>query len=126
MPVSRCHGFKGGKPKLRSGKGFRLARGACRTHWVVRMIRRLMVALLLLAGTGCLCAEPVPCTVLEALEMPDAELARQEPRVLKGVLTYHEPGHRMAFLQDATGAIYLQIKDTQAAAAGDEVEALLL
>jgi signal transduction histidine kinase len=86
------------------------------------MIRRLMVALLLLAGTGCLCAEPVPCTVLEALEMPDAELARQEPRVLKGVLTYHEPGHRMAFIQDATGAIYLQIKDTQAAAAGDEVE----
>jgi hypothetical protein len=86
------------------------------------MIRKLMVALLLLAGTGCLCAEPVPGTVSEALEMTDAELARQEPRVLKGLLTYHEPGHRMAFLQDGTGAIYLQIKDAQAVSAGDEVE----
>jgi hypothetical protein len=46
------------------------------------MIRGLMVALLLLAGSGYLCAEPVPCTIREALEMPDAELARQEPRVL--------------------------------------------
>lgn len=86
------------------------------------MIRELMVALLLLAGSGYLCADPVPCTIREALEMPDAELARQEPRVLKGLLTYHEPGHRMAFLQDGTGAIYLQIKDAQAVSAGDEVE----
>ena len=86
------------------------------------MIRGLMVALLLLAGSGYLCAEPVPCTIREALEMPDAELARQEPRVLKGLLTYYEPGHRMAFLQDGTGAIYLQIKDAQAVSAGDEVE----
>ncbi len=86
------------------------------------MIRGLMVALLLLAGSGYLFAEPVPCTIREALEMPDAELARQEPRVLKGLLTYYEPGHRMAFLQDGTGAIYLQIKDAQAVSAGDEVE----
>jgi signal transduction histidine kinase len=86
------------------------------------MIRRLMIVLLLLGGAGLLRAGPVACTVSEALEMPEAQLAREEPRVFRGLLTYYEPGHRMAFLQDETGSIYLQIVDSQDASAGDEVE----
>jgi signal transduction histidine kinase len=65
---------------------------------------------------------PQECTVQEALKVSAEELLAQRPRLFRGVLTYHEPGHRMAFLQDATGAIYLQIKDAQPVSAGDRVE----
>ncbi len=40
---------------------------------------------------------------------------------LEGVLTYYEPSHRMAFLEDETGAIYLQIKDALPIAAGERI-----
>lgn len=107
-----------------SQQSFILARGAAGAHWFVSMIRIMIAALWLLVSTGALCAEPARCTVSEALEMSDAELSLQRPRVLRGLLTYYEPGHRMAFLQDDTGAIYLQIKDTQTASAGDEIEVI--
>jgi hypothetical protein len=66
---------------------------------------------------------PQECTVQEALKVSAEKLQVQRlSRLFRGVLTYHEPGHRMAFLQDATGAIYLQIKDAQPVSAGDLVE----
>ena len=65
---------------------------------------------------------PQECTVQEALKVSAMELEAKLPRLFRGVLTFHEPGHRMAFLQDATGAIYLQIKDAQPVSAGDFVE----
>ena len=87
------------------------------------MIARGIVALLVLSS-GLLAARDMPqeCTVQEALKISATEIQSQRPRLFRGLLTYHEPGHRMAFLQDATGAIYLQIKDAQPVAAGDLVE----
>ncbi len=81
-----------------------------------------MVAFLLLLSPGSRGSEPEPFTVGQALELPEAELALRKPRVFRGMLTFHEPGHRMAFLQDPTGSIYLEIQDSQPASAGDEVE----
>ncbi len=78
--------------------------------------------LLILAGLHTLRAAPQPCTVKEAIELSDSALNQAEPRVITGLLTYYEPSHRMAFLQDRTASIYLQIRDSQPVAAGDWVE----
>jgi signal transduction histidine kinase len=84
--------------------------------------RGVFASLLLSLGALAAREEPLDCTVREAMEMSPDQVASQRPRRLSGLLTFHEPGHRMAFLQDATGAIYLQIKDAQPASAGDLVE----
>lgn len=86
------------------------------------IVRGVLSLLLLTSGLPAAGAEARECTVREAMDMSPAELASQRPRRFRGLLTYHEPAHRMAFLQDATGAIYLQIKNAQPAAAGDLVE----
>ena len=86
------------------------------------MWKAAIAALLLLVSPGSALAGPVACSVLEALELSPEEFQKQELRVFRGVLTYYEPGHRMAFLQDPTGAIYLQITDSQPVEAGDLVE----
>ena len=44
------------------------------------------------------------------------------PVVVRGILTYYEPGHRKAFLQDSTGAIFLHVVSQEDVAAGDYVE----
>lgn len=86
------------------------------------MWKAAIAALLLLVSPVNAWAGPVVCSVREALELSPEELQKQELRVFRGVLTYYEPGHRMAFLQDPTGAIYLQITDSQPVEAGDLVE----
>lgn len=87
------------------------------------MIGRCVLSLLLLTSEWIAARADVPeCTVIEATKMSSTELASQHPRRFRGLLTYHEPAHRMAFLQDETGAIYLQIKNAQPVASGDFVE----
>lgn len=78
--------------------------------------------LVFLCGLLTLQAAPQPCTVKEAIELSDSALNLAEPRVITGLLTYYEPSHRMAFLQDRTASIYLQIRDSQPVSAGDWVE----
>ncbi|PAW62261.1 MAG: hypothetical protein B9S37_02490 [Verrucomicrobiia bacterium Tous-C3TDCM] len=81
---------------------------------------------------------------LQELLLADAEISRQNvenratiadlqalpkdiirdgiPVTVEGLLTYFEPGHRMAFLQDATGAIYIHAPRASNVKAGDVVE----
>ena len=84
--------------------------------WVVNLL------LVILGGLHTLQAAPQPCTVKEAIELSESALNLAEPRVITGLLTYYEPSHRMAFLQDRTASIYLQIRDSQPVSAGDWVE----
>ena len=84
--------------------------------WVFNLL------LVILGGLHSLHAAPQPCTVKEAIELSDSALQLAEPRVIAGLLTYYEPSHRMAFLQDRTASIYLQIRDIQPVSAGDWVE----
>ena len=72
--------------------------------------------------TGVAAAPSSRClTIAELLAMPDEAAKSGTAVTVRGVLTYHEPAHRMAFLQDATGAIYLHITDHSDAMTGDEV-----
>jgi signal transduction histidine kinase len=65
---------------------------------------------------------PKRFSISELRALPD-DAARDGLEVtVRGVLTYHEPAHRMAFLQDSTGSIYLHITDQSEVVAGDEVE----
>lgn len=62
-------------------------------------------------------------TTIEALQaLPKENIIHGTPVTVQGLLTYFEPGHRMAFLQDATGAIYLHAPIASEAKAGDMVE----
>lgn len=61
-------------------------------------------------------------TIAELRALPEEAARGGMPVTVRGVLTYYEPGHRMAFLQDATGAIYLHVTGDQGVVAGDEVE----
>jgi signal transduction histidine kinase len=67
-------------------------------------------------------SEPRDLTVAGLYELPDEAARSAMPVRVRGVLTYYEPGHRMAFLQDATGAIYLHVTGRAEVAPGDEVE----
>jgi signal transduction histidine kinase len=58
----------------------------------------------------------------EILKLPESSVRGGVPVVVRGLLTYFEPGHRMAFLQDETGAIYLHVVSSADVAAGDQVE----
>lgn len=61
-------------------------------------------------------------TVAEVISLPEDAARSARPVVVRGVLTYHEPGHRMAFLQDHTGAIYIHVVKDQDVSPGDYVE----
>lgn len=58
----------------------------------------------------------------EILKLPETSVRTGVPVIVRGLLTYYEPGHRMAFLQDETGAIYLHVVSPSDVAAGDQVE----
>lgn len=66
--------------------------------------------------------EPRKLTIGEIIALPENAAVAGTPVVTRGVLTYHEPGHRMAFIQDATGAIYVHVAGKQDVAPGDFVE----
>lgn len=84
----------------------------------------LAVLILLFINIQVTQATPLPCTIQQALNLSDTDLLAAQPSVFTGHLTYYEPSHRMAFLQDETDSIYLQIKDTQPLIAGDRVEVI--
>jgi hypothetical protein len=65
-------------------------------------------------------AETKILTISEIIALPDTAIAK--PVVTRGVLTYHEPGHRMAFIQDSTGAMYVHVAGNQNVVPGDYVE----
>jgi signal transduction histidine kinase len=56
------------------------------------------------------------------LKLPESSVETGVPVVVRGLLTHYEPGHRMAFLQDETGAIYVHVVSSADVAAGDQVE----
>ena len=61
-------------------------------------------------------------TIAEIIALPESSALNGRPVVTRGILTYHEPGHRMAFLQDQTAAIYVHIAGKQDVSPGDYVE----
>lgn len=72
---------------------------------------------------GVLCAaEAKVLTIAEIIALPENTALNGKPVVTRGVLTYHEPGHRMAFLQDQTAAIYVHVAGKQDVSPGDFVE----
>ena len=79
----------------------------------------VLVGVVPLAGAQ---AEPADLTVAGLRALPEEAASAGTPVRVRGVLTYYEPAHRMAFLQDATGAIYLHVTGNAEVAPGDEVE----
>lgn len=61
-------------------------------------------------------------TIAEIIALPESSALNGRSVVARGILTYHEPGHRMAFLQDQTAAIYVHIAGKQDVSPGDYVE----
>ena len=61
-------------------------------------------------------------TIAELQALPTDTILDGIPVTVEGLLTYFEPGHRMAFLQDATGAIYIHTPMASDVQAGDLVE----
>lgn len=61
-------------------------------------------------------------TIAEIIALPESTALNGRPVVTRGILTYHEPGHRMAFLQDQTAAIYVHIAGKLDVSPGDYVE----
>ena len=59
-------------------------------------------------------------TIAEVLKLTDADLVPPAEFTIRGVLTYFEPGHGMAFVQDKTASIFLQIRADFEVTAGDE------
>jgi signal transduction histidine kinase len=88
-------------------------------------IRRWCILLAALAapGVAVLGAEsPRQLTIAEIIALPPSADAAGSPVSVRGMLTYYEPGHRMAFLQDGPDAIYVHVTDHQDVSTGDYVE----
>ncbi len=64
---------------------------------------------------------PLLTTVREVRALSHEESARGYPVKLRGVVTYHEPGWYLTFLQDETGGIYIRAFSSTVNA-GDRVE----
>lgn len=85
---------------------------------------RLLITIALLA---CACAvraqEPLR-SVAAVRELSREEVARNPPVLLRGVVTYHEPGAKRTFVQDETGGIYalVETEDHPTLRDGTEVE----
>ncbi len=97
---------------------------AMKRRWGRRSIKGLAV-LLLFGGTGSglpACgAEIQHLSLAEVMALPQEAAQGDQLIATRGVLTYYEPGHRMAFLQEGTSGIYLQINSDLGLTAGDEV-----
>jgi hypothetical protein len=66
-----------------------------------------------------------PLTIHEVITLPEPPAGTGDagiPVTVRALLTYYEPGHRMAFLQDATGVIYLHVVSATDVSVGDLVE----
>lgn len=94
-------------------------------RWRRRSVTGLTV--LLLSGW----AGPVPLSsgteiqhlaLAEVMTLPQDAVGGDRVITTRGVLTYYEPGHRMAFLQHGSIGMYLQITSDLGLTAGDEVE----
>lgn len=100
-------------------------RGAGEGRWRVRSAAGWTVLFLSgWAGTGLTAcgAEVQPLTLAEVMALPQEAAQGDRLIATRGILTYFEPGHRMAFLQEGTSGIYLQINSELELTAGDEVE----
>jgi len=83
----------------------------------------IIAAFLSLTVVAGLAAEPGSLMKIgEILKLPETSVQTGVPVTVRGILTHYEPGHRMAFLQDETGAIYLHVVSGTDVAAGDQVE----
>jgi signal transduction histidine kinase len=66
-----------------------------------------------------------PLTIQEVITLPEPPAGTGGvgiPVTVRALLTYYEPGHRMAFLQDATGVIYLHVVSATDVSVGDLVD----
>jgi signal transduction histidine kinase len=90
----------------------------------LRPFQWLVIGLLMALGLkGLLMAdEPRFLTIEQIIMLPDTPSVNGMPVVTRGVLTYHEPGHRMAFIQDANRAMYVHVAGNQDVSPGDYVE----
>jgi len=97
-------------------------------HKLLLSMRILLFCLLglqklLLADTGIDRASVEQrATIADLQALPKDTIRDGIPVTVEGLLTYFEPGHRMAFLQDATGAIYIHAPMASNVKAGDLVE----
>jgi signal transduction histidine kinase len=93
--------------------------------WRGRLIIGLAV-LLLFGGTGpglpACGAEIQHLALAEVMALTEEEVQGDRLIATRGILTYYEPGHRIAFLQQGTSGMYLQITSDLDLTAGDEVE----
>ena len=93
--------------------------------WKLKVRFMRIGALLLLLGSFVLTASAVQRVTVRDVQAMTPEQVRSGIEVeLEGVLTYYEPSHRMAFIEDDTGAIYLQIKDALPIVAGERIRVL--
>lgn len=81
-----------------------------------------LFALVAFHSGGLRAAEAKVLTIAEIIALPDSTALNGMPVTTRGILTYHEPGHRMAFLQDQTAAIYVHVAGKQDVSPGDYVE----
>lgn len=88
-----------------------------RRSWI-----NLLVALSFPAVSLPAAEAPRRLTIAEIIALPPSADAAGIPVAVRGTLTYYEPGHRMAFLQDGPDAIYVHVTDHQDVATGDFVE----
>jgi signal transduction histidine kinase len=82
----------------------------------------LLIGLVALVGQIARAEDGRVLTIPEILALPDSSAVGGMPVVTRGILTYHEPGHRMAFLQDQSAAIYVHVAGKQDVSPGDFVE----
>jgi signal transduction histidine kinase len=91
-----------------------------KSGWSTWML--ILFALVLLLPGRLRAAEAKVLSIAEIIALPDKSAVSGMPVVTRGVLTYHEPGHRMAFIQDSTGAMYVHVAGNQNVTPGDNVE----
>jgi signal transduction histidine kinase len=88
--------------------------------WCIRLLGLLCT--LVLCPCGLLAAEARVLSIAEIIALPETSVTNGMPVITRGILTYHEPGHRMAFLQDDGVAIYVHVAGKQDVSPGDYVE----
>jgi signal transduction histidine kinase len=90
--------------------------------------RALCLAIIALAvpglSLGTARAERLQASISELHALPDSALRKPLPVMVSGILTYLEPGHRMAFLQDHSDAIYVHVPFAKDVSQGDLVEVI--
>lgn len=90
---------------------------------VITLLAAIIAAFFLLPVSISRAQDPAaPMKIGDVLKLPETSVQTGVPVIVRGLLTYYEPGHRMAFLQDETGAIYLHVVSATDVSAGDLVE----